>query len=260
MSHDAGHAVVPGHPAVAGNATVGGKAAVTGSSAFPPGQFAIAHRAGNDLAALRRAEAVGVPMIEADLRVWRAHVDLRHHKSLGPLPVLWDRHGRDWALRRGATQLALPELLETVGPESHLLLDLKGFDLRVTQRLLEAIAEHPGLPERTVACARNWRLLHALRESELPIGVVKSVRHPRNLRALLEHAGEGDIPDGVSIHVGLLDAHVVKRLTTLGMRVLTWPVNTGERARLLQGWGVSGLISDEFETVQAFLQQDDNLH
>ena len=45
----------------------------------------IAHRAGNDPAHLRAAEAASADVIEADLHLWRGRLELRHLKTAGPL-------------------------------------------------------------------------------------------------------------------------------------------------------------------------------
>ena len=63
------------------------------SSATPcgTGAFVIAHRAGNDLDRLRRAQQLGIAVIEADLHLYAGRIEVRHLKTLGPVPVLWDR-------------------------------------------------------------------------------------------------------------------------------------------------------------------------
>ena len=51
--------------------------------------------------------------------------------------------------------------------------------------------------------------------------------------------------DGVSIHERLLDERVVEALRGRGATVMSWPVNTLERARELARLGIQGLISDD---------------
>ena len=53
--------------------------------------FLVAHRAGNDLALLRRAEERGITHVEADLHLFRGRLEVRHLKTVGPLPILWDQ-------------------------------------------------------------------------------------------------------------------------------------------------------------------------
>src|ERR1043165_2169704 len=92
--------------------------------------FVVAHRAGNDLELLRRAEAVRPGLIEADVHLFRGRLEVRHLKTLGPLPILWDR----WYLASPRTpRLQLGELLAGAGPETALMLDLKGRDARLAE-------------------------------------------------------------------------------------------------------------------------------
>ena len=55
------------------------------------GKLAIAHRAGNSLAGLHAANELGVDVIECDVHRHRGHLEVRHLKTAGPLPFLWDR-------------------------------------------------------------------------------------------------------------------------------------------------------------------------
>src|SRR6188508_3273249 len=83
--------------------------------------FIVAHRAGNDLARLRRAERVRPGLVEADVHLFRGRLEVRHLKTLGPLGVLWDR----WYLAPpGTPRLELHELLAAT--DTALMLDLKG--------------------------------------------------------------------------------------------------------------------------------------
>lgn len=80
--------------------------------------LAIAHRAGNDLAALRTAVELGVDLLEADVHVRAGRLEVRHSKQLRPLPVLWDRGPAGVELTRTCVpQLELPALLRALdGP------------------------------------------------------------------------------------------------------------------------------------------------
>ena len=59
--------------------------------------LAVAHRAGNDLSALRTAVELGVDVLEADVKVRGPHLEVRHSKHLRPLPWLWARASWRWA-------------------------------------------------------------------------------------------------------------------------------------------------------------------
>src|SRR4051812_45642760 len=102
--------------------------------------FIVAHRAGNDLDLLRRAESVRPRLIEADVHLFRGRLEVRHLKTLGPLPVLWDR----WYLAPpGTPRLELHQVLAAAGPETALMLDLKG-GARLARRVAGALEGRRG--------------------------------------------------------------------------------------------------------------------
>lgn len=202
---------------------------------MPP--FVVAHRAGNCLDRLRDAERLGVPLVEADVRVFHGRPEIRHLKTLGPLPLYWDRWELASPFRRS---LLLPELLRASTGRSELMLDLKGSRRRLAE-IVRAELE-PYLPgRRFTVCARSWGLLDAF--EGLPVRRFASVGSRRQLSSLLARFADTGV-DGVSIHERLLDATVVAELRTVAGLVLTWPVNAPARARELLRIGVDGLISD----------------
>ena len=201
--------------------------------------FVVAHRAGNDLERLRTAEALGLPLIEADVHLFAGRLEVRHRKTVGPIPILWDR----WELAPPwASRMLLDELLAAASPTTELMLDLKGHDTRLPPRLLAAIRTS-GRTARITVCSQDWRLLEPL-TTHPDIRVVHSVGNARQLARLRRRRGP---VSGVSIHQRLLDATVVERLRQRAPLVLTWPVESVEQARRLAGWGVQGLISRSFE-------------
>jgi glycerophosphoryl diester phosphodiesterase len=211
------------------------------SASAPGAPFVVAHRAGNDLASLARAHALGLVVVEADLRLFRGRVEVRHLKTVGPLPIFWDR----WRLASPfGGRLVLLDLLRAVRPPTTLMLDLKGRDDRLSRLVVAALADAPpphAPRPRLFLCARRWSLLEPFRG--LPgVRTIHSVGTTRQLRRLL---ASDDRVDGVSIHRRLLDAATVAALRRRADLVLTWPVNGLAAARQLGSWGVDGLISDE---------------
>ncbi len=197
----------------------------------------VAHRAGNCLVALREAERQAVALVEADLRLFHGRAEVRHLKSLGPLPFYWDRWTLASPFRRS---LVLSDLLRVTAPGTELMLDLKGSRLRLAE-VVRAELE-PYLPHRRFTiCARSWRLLDVF--DGLPVRRLASAGSPRQLRDLVERFA-GRRVDGVSVHERLLDAGAVAELRAVADLVLTWPVNAPSRARELLALGVDGLISD----------------
>jgi hypothetical protein len=205
-------------------------------AARPATPFLVAHRAGNRLADLRRAEELGLRLVEADVRLYRGRLEVRHLKTLGPLPILWDR----WRLANPfAPRLVLRDLLEALGPGTELMLDLKGRDRRLPGLVLHALGESA---RPVTICSRTWALLEPFR-GRASTRIVHSVGSRRQLQALRQRFA-GVRLQGISIHERLLCPETARELLGRAELVLTWPVATVEQARRLAGLGVHGLITE----------------
>jgi len=203
--------------------------------------FFVAHRAGNDLAQLRAAEEIGLDLLEADIRLFRGRLEVRHLKTLGPIPVLWDR----WLLANPfARRLQLGELLAATAPRTELMLDLKGRNPRLAADVLSALRPLVGR-RRLIVCARSWALLEPF-EGLPDVRTVHSAGTARQLRALLLH-GHGRRLQGVSVHERLLNPATVAEIRSVADLILTWPANAAGRARELAAMGVDGLITDRLD-------------
>lgn len=201
--------------------------------------FLVAHRAGNDLRDLHDAADHRPRLVECDLRLWRGRIEVRHLKTVGPLPIYWDTWHMASPFRR---HLQLHELLAAVEPLGiELMLDLKGRSARLSHAVVEELAARRTAAPITV-CARRWSLLEPF-EAVAGVRTVCSVGSRRGLRRLLAQRRERRL-GGVSIHANLLDRDVVAQLGEAAELVMTWPVNCTERAQTLLDWGVNGLITD----------------
>lgn len=201
------------------------------------GPLVVAHRAGNDPARLAEA-AAHADVAEADVHLRRGRLELRHAKSLGPLPLRWER----WYLVDPATEpLVLEDLLPLVPASLDLLLDLKGPDPRLGPAAMRATTGWRASRPLTVS-SRVWRAADALLGTP-GVRVLHSVGSARQLRALLRRYRPGAL-EGVSIDRALLTPSVVSLLRARAPQVWSWPVNDRTSARALAGWGVTGLISD----------------
>jgi hypothetical protein len=208
--------------------------------------FVVAHRAGNDIQRLRAAEKLRLPLVEADVHLFAGRLEVRHRKTIGPIPILWDR----WELASPwAPRMLLDELLSAAAPDTELMLDLKGHDERLPRRVLEAVEESGRRGPLTV-CSQDWRMVEPFAVAP-GIRVVHSVGNARQLARLWSRSGA---LDGISIHARLLDAAVVAELRRRAQVVLTWPVESLALARRLAFWGVDGLISQNFEHLAAELK------
>lgn len=215
-----------------------------------PGRpLVVAHRAGNDLGRLERAARLGADVIEIDVHPYRGTLEVRHTKTLGPAPLLWDR----WYPADGFAPVpALERVLGAVrdAPNRPVpMIDLKGADPRVPRMLRRALDDWPA-DRPLLVCGRVWRTLAAL-AGHPRMATVHSAGSPRQLARLLRRFPEtGDALQGVSVHMRLLDPSTVAALRRRTPLVLSWPVNTAADGARLAGWGVTGLISDHPERLE----------
>jgi hypothetical protein len=209
------------------------------------GLFAIAHRAGNGLDTLRAAETAGARWVEADVWAYRGRLEVRHTKTMGPIPLLWDRWRLELANR---PQLSLDAVVRSAKSETTLLLDLKGSAAALVPLVSSTVDELA--PHRPYAvCSRNWELLDAYPRGPR-VRVLYSVGSAPELRAALQHVAQPRT-DGISIHARLLTPEVVTGLRERAGMVISWPVNTLALAERLRSWGVDGVSTDRLEIVRA---------
>lgn len=189
-------------------------------------------------------------LVEADVRLFRGRPEVRHLKTVGPIPLYWDR----WTLASPFSRyLSVPALLEHASGETELMLDLKGPRRTLAELVREELEPYLG-ERRLTVCARWWPLLDVF--DGLPVRRIASVGSARQLRAFVERFRERGI-DGVSVHERLLDERTVADIRRVTDLVLTWPVNAPERARALLGLGVTGLISDHVDHLTPVLARSE---
>jgi glycerophosphoryl diester phosphodiesterase len=211
-----------------------------------PLPFLVAHRAGNRLADLHLAEHLKPTLVEADVRLYRGRLEVRHLKTAGPIPVLWDR----WELRASwRPRLRLDELLEATSAQTELMLDLKGPRKRLAEGVLREIEPYWN-ERRFTICARRWRLLEPF--AGTPVRRIHSVGNARQLREVLRRYANRRL-DGISIHERLADKETVAALGEIADVIMAWPVNEPERARALLRLGVAGLITDRAAAISRAL-------
>lgn len=214
--------------------------------------LAIAHRAGNDLDALRTAVELGADVLEADVKARGALLEVRHSKQLRPFPVLWDSGPGGLELAHTRTpQLQLDALLAAleVG-HPMLMLDLKGPG-RVGARVADLV--HAAEPTTDVlVCSRWWPGLAAF-EGRPWARQVLTARTGLELARLRRRVRGGAAPYGVSLHGSLLTGPVVAELRERVEMVMSWGVNDLAALERVTALGVNGVISDEAEVLRAVL-------
>ncbi len=207
---------------------------------MPTSPLAIAHRAGNSLAGLHGANELGVDVIECDVHHHRGRLEVRHLKTAGPLPFLWDK----WELVSAwAPRLGLEELLEADRHGTTFMIDLKGPRPGGAREVAALLHERQHDRELYV-CGRWWSSVE--RVAELPYVLpVLSARNRLEFPRLLRRLETGPPVHGVSVHRSHLSAAVVERLHRHVELVMTWPINDlGSLDQALR-IGVGGVISDE---------------
>jgi glycerophosphoryl diester phosphodiesterase len=203
----------------------------------------VAHRYGNSLIGARAAECAGADLLEADVWLQRGRLEVRHAKTAGPLPVIWDRW---WIARRPSRPFEARDLLDATSAETPIMFDLKGQNRRLPGALLDLLQREQG--GRTIlVCTQNWRMLTPFHDHP-SIEIVHSIGSEKRLAAVWTQL-EDDLIDAVSIHSELLSSDVVTRLKSLVTAVVTWPVNTEEQLSRVLSYGVDGFTSDNVELI-----------
>lgn len=194
----------------------------------------IAHRAGNDPLLMPAALGLGADLLEADVFLRAGRLEVRHARSLGPVPWLWEP-GRVVRDRR----LLLAEVRDAAPAGAPLMLDLKGRQPALGRLVRAAMTDAPPY----VVCTRHWPHLDGF--ADLPdVRRVTSVR-TRGELALLDRRLAAHPSWGVSIHRDLLDARLTARLREQVEVVMTWPVDTVPVYERLVAHGVNGVISND---------------
>ena len=201
--------------------------------------LAIAHRSGNTVTGLREALDAGVDLVEADLHAYRGRLEVRHHKSLGPAH-LWDR----WEIisRTDLVRVGLIDLLEELGDDPRLMLDLKGV-LPGLPRTVSKVLDTRGPDVPITICSKHWWMLDMFGPGVLPVLSVSNRISLARLRRRLAAAPAY----GVSVALDLVTPQLVAQLKTGAEVVMTWPVDTPKALVQAQRAGVDGVISKNLD-------------
>lgn len=204
----------------------------------------IAHRAANTLKGLRGAEEAGCDVAEADIWYYRGRLEVRHTKTMGPVPLLWDRWSLEPAWR---PRLSLAELVAAAGKETLLMLDLKGGHREQSAAVInEMRSVAPGT--RYMVCSQWWDSLEPFREVDEAF-VMHSCGNARMVRDVITRLTWGQ-RHAVAAHRKLLSRAVVERLHEHAEAVVSWPINTMAAYQEVRGYGVDGITSDSIPLLE----------
>jgi hypothetical protein len=208
-----------------------------------------AHRHGNDPRLLVAAERARVDLVEVDLHLFRGALDARHSKTVGPLPIVWDRGQRPtWNPPRQSFE----EVLIVAGDETVFCVDLKGWTRRLSRQVIATLR---GRSTYVVVSSRVWWLLRPFRGRE-GIVVLRSIGAPWQLRWLRATYRAASPNEGVSIHRDLLDPALIAELKARTGLLFAWGVSSFDDALELERWGVDGVIIDDLEVARSLVNRE----
>lgn len=206
--------------------------------------LAIAHRWGNSIPLALGAIEAGFDMIETDLWPFHGRLEVRHAKSLGPLPVYWEK----WYIEGiGNHQLQLADLVRALPPSAPLFIDFKGTLPWLGERAIEAI-EAVQQGRQVIVCGRAWTQLDPI-ESFPNVHAFYSVGNEAELALVWEKLEAQENP-AISIQHNLLDDDTIGRLNDLDTTIVAWTVNDPDIAAQLFRKGVDGFTSDNVELLK----------
>ncbi len=214
----------------------------------------VAHRRGNTVAGLRESLAAGVDLAECDVHAYRGRLEVRHLKTMGGLPWLWDRG--ELVQRRRHSHLELAELVTALGDDHRLMIDLKGVHPRLARRVAQLLREVSPDSSLTV-CTKSWWMLDSF---DVPVRRVLSAASRRGVSRLRSRlaAGPGAGPvHGVSVRLSLLTPGLVAELHRGTDLVMTWPVDTPEALARAVSVGVDAVISKDLDLLRTVVAARD---
>ena len=207
----------------------------------------VAHRAGNHIDKLAEAFALGVDYAETDVWLYRGRLEVRHEKTLGPLPLLHDR-GRlfpGWKPR-----LLLRDVLQAALGKGKLFLDLKGEDPGLPDAIAAAI-QQAGAEDIVAFSSPRWAFLDQLSKLLPQAARFYTISNSERLAELRPRLSRGEI-EAVSIQSRMLSAEVVQDLKQSGVRTMTtWAVETEADVRRVLGYGATGVTSKNLALLAA---------
>lgn len=190
----------------------------------------------NTLASFDAAQAVGVDVIEFDVRAWRGELVLAH-------TVLHARLGQNLTLREALTHLATPRFAQ-IG----LHLDVKhpGCERQILHELRSA-----GLLERSLLCSQVPAVLDAFRALDggahvgISVGgrLARASRRWGDWRRAVLAGLEARRWDALMAQHRLVDRTLLESVAACGAPVYAWTVNERPRIENLRGLGVDGITT-----------------
>lgn len=198
----------------------------------------IAHRAGNEHPLIEPALAVA-DAIELDVHTFRGRIEVRHSKALWPFAVYWER---GVGVLPGEDPLPFASILAALPGGAHLWVDLKGFTGRFTERVLGELGDRRPL----TMSSRSWWTLRPARR-RVDVRTFRSVANRFQLWLALRLTH----PDGIVMHERFATPEHLDRLRRRCESLAVWAVDDLDRAVELLDLGVTALIIDDVDLIDA---------
>ena len=195
---------------------------------------------------------MGVDMLEADVWPFLGRLEVRHAKSIGPIPIYWEK----WYIESiGMRQPVLQDVLTSTPVSARLFLDLKGRQPQLGHRVVSLIQRVQ--PDRDIIiCGRAWRQLNRIADME-NVHVFYSVGEESELANVWSRLERSARP-AISINHGLLTDETIARLQALNTTIIAWTVNDPDLAGTLFERGVDGFTSDNLAMLQDIVTRREN--
>ena len=200
------------------------------------------------MAGLREALDAGVDLVEADVYAYRGRLEVRHLRTMGGLPWLWDATAL--VHRRRHEHLELADLVAALGDDHRLMIDLKGVHPRLAPSVARLLRE--ATPDRGLTlCTKSWWMLDAF---DVPVRRVLSAATHRGISRLRARVAHAPV-HGVSVRLALLTPGVVDELHRGTDLVMAWPVDTAQALDRAQSVGVDAVISHDLDLLRGVLAE-----
>jgi glycerophosphoryl diester phosphodiesterase len=218
----------------------------------------IAHRGAstrepeNSLAAFRTAIELGADAVELDVHATTDGAMVVHHDpNVGDcsIPESTLAQVRKHTLSNGEAVPTLPEILEALGPDPTVFIEVKTLDSARDGHLLDAIASAPTPANCHIHGFDHRIVLRLLAANDGLQGGVLSTSYPVNPLIQLEQTGASTLWQGES----LVDDELVAAVHAFGARIIPWTVDDPARIEEFVEMGVDGICTDHPDVVRKLL-------
>lgn len=213
-----------------------------------PKPFASAHRGGNSRSSALKAIQAGADLLETDIWLHKGRLELRHKRTLGSIPILWER----WSIAPGWTKrYELRDLLHDTPEDVMLFLDFKGKSLELGPEVLKELRR--SAPQRMVSiCGRNYPQLQIIAD-EPNILCFYSVGEESEWEGAKELIAASNHP-ALSLDASLATPERMEWISGIGGTVVCWNVRSAEHMEELRALGVDGFTTDQLSLVERIRQ------